>query len=817
MVKKNSSSGVGVNELAKLYMQVNAQRGKEGPKKKSGNKRHLHEMSRSIQLESNETSSIRSIISEIELIEQILIPLIKSPNDMANAGLMFTAEGVDEVPAAALDVVREYFTNTYKISNLIEPICKACLFDEGSYPIAIFPESAITSTIRAGFKGNVSDKNVKSVKDKLKSLDLESFDFAIANDKNRNGFKIGEHVSITGKSYKIYEGVRNDMLRRMDLEARFNDLVSPLDLEARKDRRSKVSVTERDMSVFFAAQGEYETIGEMNLKTPKQNGDNDDLGYMSGFANVFRLPPSSIIPIVSPNDNERSMGYYLIMDSNYHPVKTESAVDAYGKLKSRREALTAETLESVLGEAGRSRVEDFRKKDYTGEMAKMYEDCVVSELKRFLADGIGDSELDVRTTADITLTLLWRSMERRKTNIVYIPPELISYFAFRRNQHGIGKTVLEDHKVTVMQYALVLIANSMAAVRNSTSRQTVNIQLPENDPNKERTVEEVLHEVAKSRALNEYPMTLDYGQMVEGLMRSNTNIKTSTEGDDYPDMDVTVEERQGLGQAIDSQYETRAKNRFISIWGIQPNIVDVSQPVEFSRSIAQSDMITAKKVTGFQEVLEPQITEHARRILRYSPSLRDKLTEAGIKDTEAMREFINSLQIRLPRANVTRYKAQQALLGEYRTLISEAVDLVLPRDMFSRDVLKDEADLKWEALKAGVVGYYTRKFMANNGILPELTSDLYDEDSTLADSLAEDFEYLQVSALEIQNKLDKVSAKLQKKLTEKENSNSEATEESSRTDGGYSEEGDVQDDVSQNDESSDDSDELGIPSSDFDI
>ena len=112
-------------------------------------------ISRQIAEKSRDAENVNELFPDMELSAQILISSILSPKDMAKTELNFIAPGnlrSTEISASLLAVVKEFFETDYKIEPLLPKILRQALFETGSYPMIVIPESSVDALINGSSK-----------------------------------------------------------------------------------------------------------------------------------------------------------------------------------------------------------------------------------------------------------------------------------------------------------------------------------------------------------------------------------------------------------------------------------------------------------------------------------------------------------------------------------------------------------------------------------------------------------------------------------------------------------------------------------------
>mgnify|MGYP000072426334 CR=1 FL=1 len=100
----------------------------------------------------NDATSMMQLLPDLELAKLILVSTILSPKDMGKVELNFSVDSnvfKNELSGMMLECIRHHFENVYKISDNLTTILEDVLFDKGSHPVLILPESSIDDLINS--------------------------------------------------------------------------------------------------------------------------------------------------------------------------------------------------------------------------------------------------------------------------------------------------------------------------------------------------------------------------------------------------------------------------------------------------------------------------------------------------------------------------------------------------------------------------------------------------------------------------------------------------------------------------------------------
>lgn len=108
------------------------------------------------------------VLPDMDYARQILISATISPGDLTDTKVLYSLSATDidsSLSGPLLRKVQEFFDNSYKIRPLLHPILNDVMFETGSYPILVLPESSIDKVINADNYNGVSMESALGVLD----------------------------------------------------------------------------------------------------------------------------------------------------------------------------------------------------------------------------------------------------------------------------------------------------------------------------------------------------------------------------------------------------------------------------------------------------------------------------------------------------------------------------------------------------------------------------------------------------------------------------------------------------------------------------
>jgi hypothetical protein len=731
----------------------------------------------------SDTNNIFQLLPDTELAMQILVSSILSPKDMMTIELGFRVDHQvmdGEVAGILIEIIRQYFEETYKMKTLLPKILEECLFTKGSYPILVLPESSLDEIINGtrrvsveslkpelgpdqrpkksiGLLGSpnkatdfwslealggnrelVSDKEsritvgqlpgVITVSDNLNTLKFPKViakfrKERIADTLGRAGLGLEMQVKIPQgfKGAVSSPNVTNLGTKQVEIGGKPSAAASK-SLVATKPQK----LSDQDLEAALYKTKNYPTKPYLALK-PLSTLERKTIGHPI----IIKLPPECIIPVHVPGNPEDHVGYFVLLDQFGNPLNRVREADYYRDLSSN---ISSTNVSSQLLDSGRRAATGFNQQavQHTeAETVRLYADVVEQDLLMRLKNGIYGESVELSRPLDVYRVMLARALANQGTQILYVPAELVTYIAFDYNSFGVGKSLLEDNKILASIRAMLLFSSTMSAIKNSTGKTSVKIELDPDDPDPASTVEYLVHEYARNRQAA-YPLGASNPLDIIDFLQ-NAGIDVQVSGNTaYPETRLLVEDHSSSKVEVDSKLEEDIKRKYFMSLGLSPETIDMTSNIEFATSIVTSNLLLAKRVMLYQETLLAFIKDFIQKYVVNSSVLWNQLCSTLAKNKSGLTKenrdlepealvdlFLDSLEITLPKPDSAQLTNQLEAYTLYNDALEKAIDAYFGADSF---MLKDFDDVEesFNAVRAAVIAYYQREWLRNNNVLPEL-------------------------------------------------------------------------------------------------
>ena len=749
-----------------------------------------------------DAESLFQLLPETELAKQILVSCILSPKDMATSELNYSVDSKSFkslVATGLIDVIENYFQDTYKINDLLPVMLGDMLFHTGAYPMLVLPETsidaAINSTKRVSLESlrdeiNVAEGEMPHVGilgmkpdpsragERRGTLGLEGWAGSVramtSTQPTYNPEVVFPGKSATDKGFESFlRVIDNPNILKMPVlmdkmrQDRLHDVLSvrKLTMEGHRNRPHvglETYTPSADTASLYRRRNH--TLQPVVAITPNSGLEKETVGHPL----VLALPTEAVIPVHVPANPAEHLGYFILLDLQGNPLVRANEQDYYNELSTNMRnnqemvsTLTQTAHRQTLGRDPGTRQHEIE------ELERMYGDLVEDELNARLRNGVYGKNVQISRPTEVYRIMLARTLARQHTQLLYVPAEMMTYMAFDYNKYGVGVSLLQKSKIIGGIRAMLLFAGTMAAVKNSVGQTVLNIKLDPADPDPEVTVEFMLSEFAKMRQ-GGFPLgAANANDMISYLQKAGVQIVVSGNAA-YPETAINVEDRQSNRAKPDTELEKSMRDRHLMSMGLSPESIDAGANAEFATTIVQNNLLLTKRVMGYQAKFIPFLLQFIRNYTLSSGHLMKQLREVildnrtkledEIRDTKkelkeeekvalqnlddasgvdaVIVDFLDALRVSLPTPDTATVANQMKAYDEYEQALSKTLSVYMDPAFLEATELGPMAEVM-PATIAAIKAHYLRQWLRSNNVMPEL-----DELSTFGDEDGDGFDLL---------------------------------------------------------------------------
>jgi len=640
-------------------------------KKKTVNTASLEDTFNKLSRKGSEAKSIKEILPDLALVEEILVSSICNPKDFTDTDIEIkvSLDDVDEQVAADIATkLNEHFTEVYNISEEIPTIIREALFDYGSYTSLILPRPIVENVT-----GSVNaTAGLESFTRQIQVMNSKPPSF-VKCKANKLGIEVTDNLELLAAPELRSKALSNASILHAGLENMYGD-------------QNKNILSIRPIDASDASEAPL----------------------------VKRIPFDCVIPIHEPSNPRKQLAFYILLDENGYPVSRVTDGDHTEKLKTLS-ASNDNHLNKIIQELGLGGNTVSSAK----ELTNLYHKHINTHLEEALKDGLVGGNVEVADSEEVYNVMFWRALSHKKTKLLYVDKELITYFAFSYTPEGIGESLLERTKLYSSMRSAVLFSNLISSVKNAVGRTNLNITLDEDEQDPVKAVHMIVSEFSKMQndglPLGDYHEPTD---MIRNLQHSGIQVNVDG-GTAFPSTKAEIEDNSRDRVRPDDQMEEQLKKTQYHGMGMPPEVVDQMYQGDFATGIVTSNKLLARRIRIYQKILGSQSTEHVRKYVRWSGKLLKDLYEIGKKKV-SMEDILLGIEVSFPEPDTTKIEAHSEALQKFREFAEIAVDNYLTDEMLSDMFEGDTVPTGIENFREMMISTLVRDWMRSQNILPEL-------------------------------------------------------------------------------------------------
>lgn len=741
----------------------------------------LQNASLEIQRNMRDSENAMELFPDIELSKQTLISSIIAPNNMTQEEINYVLTHPDipgNIAGEILELVKDEVNGYYKLEDKIFAILENALFLKGSHIEAVLPESAVDHLIND--RGMMRVESVSDVRNLFKNIENRTMGFLGPLEAN-GGIRFESYTGLNIESKPMFgsEPLSNlisigdnfGMLKFPSVKADLSKSAvrsKVRNLQRRSEALRKESVYRnetqtfktsniRDVDLKNALYKSSPSGSDLFLRVP----DRDNLRRHSiGRPLNMTIPSEAGLPVHFPGDPTRHIGLFVLVDQDGYMLSKDSQRKFIAAGQQHLNQITSNatgtysasntTISSGLLQKAK---ENLRGSDTTiplAYLAEIFGNFLEDDLLKRVKNGIHSTEAALSRNNDIYQVMLARALAGAQTQIIYIPKEFFTYFAFKYNSNGTGRSLLADVANLISLRAVSMYAKIANQVRNAISITDVNVELDPRDPSPNRTIEKIVDLTSQTRS-QFFPWGLNTpADIANWWHRAGFQLHVSGHNG-ISATKIEYSQRSHDKNVPNVDDDDQLNDMIHMHFGITPEMRDAGFGAQFATSIANNNILFSKRVMQYQRKVNALLSDYVQVISNndsfISNSIRKIIKEnwgtIALKFDESLKAFaetdteraidfmldevIDSIQVKLPSPDTTSIKNQYEAFSEFKTALDETFDFFLSDDAISQAVLGESAS-ELVALQAPLKAQLYRDWMRKNNFMPELFEMLETDD-----------------------------------------------------------------------------------------
>lgn len=426
---------------------------------------------------------------------------------------------------------------------------------------------------------------------------------------------------------------------------------------------------------------------------------------------IIEYPVESIIPVYKPGSPTEHIGYLALHDEDGSPLSKVKPINYYRDLSnSFNYKSSSNSMASSLIQQGRQMFDGFSnvidEARQIEMLAHIHGNAIIKEILDRTREGEYGKNLDLGDSSDVYRIMFYRAIRGQRTRVIFLPKDIVTYFAHDFDNKGIGRSLIDNMKVLLSLKIQFMLARIRAGIANSIPETLATIRIDEKDPDPKKTIQIAQALLLKSRHTAGMMIGTSNVQTIEErIQQSNIRIAIESEHPKVPNIGHDISRSTADIPTPDN--ETAEDLDRLSRMGtlLPPELIDNSYGVDFAKQILQQNFMVDMVGALIQNSVNPSFTDFAKKVILASPTLRKEIRDiiqANIKD---IMDVINE-------ASGDEIKIDALSKESIHIIIDRLVDkfiadlvVRLPEKINDNDELLNEQISKTEERVEKVLGY----------------------------------------------------------------------------------------------------------------
>lgn len=690
------------------------------------------------------------IAPEIDQCKMIMSSAIISPNDLQNGEFIFSFNNVPalvndkELGLAIAELYSKFFNNTLKFNIKMKRFIQEIMYESGAKPILILPQATqidVRNRTAEQAAANLYQfgPGFASFEDFMTKQTTDD-EFFYSNKRITwndvfNKESPREHLQDIIPAMESYQDLKiPNEFRSKDVRAKATDnselygekytegLESMIvNLRTRLQEGQVIKVTENPDTFNFIKVNKdakhSETLAKLKEKFKQRPIFPEEVVQLEanpegiahrGHPNLIELPTESVVPIFVPGSPAEHIGYFVLLDQYGQPLTIETSGMAVNGncLQSGNGANPSAAYDAVFGQ-GCCGSRYFDSYGTAQQMGKVIFNNLLEKYLRSRMEGItGRYDLDIGRFNSIAGVMFYRLLACKQTTLVWVPPELMTYFAFDYNDDGTGKSKISQIQFLLSLRTTFLIAQVLAMANDAVEHRKITFDLDDKNANPEGLMDLIANTfISKAKVSG----SIDPSEIISDITANALTISPRNLPGLANNFNVETEVSGGNSVKPDDQLLDKISALMSSALDVNQSTLNQLQEPEFAKSIVTSNLLTTLKVSSYQDIVCAQTTDFVKLYTQYDPIFQKSLFEViqayGKKKskekvppkTQKMKnnnpnlyqrklstlvsEILTNVEVSLPSPKIAVDKAQFEELRNFTSMIDELTDKVLSPEM----------------------------------------------------------------------------------------------------------------------------------------
>ena len=417
-----------------------------------------------------------------------------------------------------------------------------------------------------------------------------------------------------------------------------------------------------------------------------------------GHPTIIELPSEAVIPIYVAGNPKEHLGYFVLIDDDGQPLTIEASGLGEQSNTGCNPGSSAAAFEAVFGK-GCCGCKYFNQDNQMNNVGNMIFQHLLDNYIKSRVKGIfGRNDLTLSRFNAVATAMFYRLLKRKETTLVFVPPELLHYFAFQYDKNGVGISKLDEIEFLLSLRTTFLVANIMALAKDAVEQKKIEVGVDSKNANVLGLLDRIKNIFIAKGKLG---MSIDPSEIMNDITTNSlTIVPKGVPG--LEDITVDVTNNGSQSQRVDDNLMEQLTNLIVSHMDVPPAALNQLSEPEYAKSLVTYNLFFAKKITRYQRIWCAMMNEFIRAHSRFDPDFKaailKKLQATGKKVTnenlpsktkgfqddnpniyeqrtdKLLNDILDNVEVHLPTPNIVVDKAQFNEMRDFLSNLNEIAD-----------------------------------------------------------------------------------------------------------------------------------------------
>lgn len=738
----------------------------------------LESIIRQVSTKQSISEDLLALFPDMKFCAETVSLSIVSPNDMVtkNYNLNFnTLKLGNDLKGSLSALVKDDLNLYYKFNNNLPENIEEALFFKGSCPECYIPESSLSDiitddkykkveagdiTVESFFKSTVKSKGIFNKTNNITAKDYKDVMLSVINeDKTRItedkltlesatviNLEKELGVEFTDNIGVLYSNFINDDITKKSISGLYKKSSNvELNTESGKPTNLKDEILK-----IFKNPGSLKEEKLLNIDS-YTDGSRKSLGRPL----YIKLDPVSVKPIwsITPDNH---LGYLVLLDENGKLINSkdynQQGLDNNNAIGFSSNSKTVS--DGILNRAFsglKSMTDEHKDLD---NMEEIYGSILHNTIVKKISEGKLRNVGNLSKDQNFLRLMFNRALKGKKTKVIYLPVDVVSYFAYEYKENGMGLSRLEKISVLMSMRAIMLFAKLMANIKNSIPITEVEATIDSKEPDVKAAMNKIISATLKNHQVSLPIGTADVNSLVQWA--HNLGYVYNITSDRLPDTKVKLNDSSRSIKIPEDTISEILEELCYMEFFMNAEMVKSGKESNFATTIITQNKLYENRIIKQQIKTEINATKKVKTILNNDAVLRNKMldvilnnlkeikklnkdllslvTTNNIKDDELsevlLELLIDDIEVSFPRpTSLSEGDNLSKSLKDYKEAINDYVDTLFESEAYSAAFAGEEISSNIETYKAIIKKMLLQEWVNENNFIPSMSKFLTLDDS----------------------------------------------------------------------------------------